>query len=94
MPRNIEIKARVKDLDEVKRIASGLSGTDGEIIKQRDVFFQLDSGKEWNFGAVQIILDILGPFVKVSQQPFFPSSKCLFKCFLKINIIVIKVFHN
>lgn len=81
MPRNIEIKARVKDLDEVKRIASGLSGTDGEIIKQRDVFFQLDSGKELNLVTIQIILDILGAFIKVSQQPFVLLQNDYFNAF-------------
>ena len=49
MPRNVEIKARVKDLDEVKSIAASLSGTDGQTIKQRDVFFHVTSGKEKNF---------------------------------------------
>jgi adenylate cyclase class IV len=45
MPRNVEIKARVKDLDAVKSVAASLSGTGGEIINQRDIFFRVSSGK-------------------------------------------------
>jgi adenylate cyclase class IV len=44
MPRNVEIKARVKDLEEVKKIAASLSGSEGETINQRDVFFKVNSG--------------------------------------------------
>jgi len=45
MPRNVEIKARVKDLDEVQKVARELSGTEGEVIEQRDVFFNAQKGK-------------------------------------------------
>jgi len=48
MQRYVNVKARVKDLDEVKRKAESLSQTNGLIIKQRDVFFYVSSGKEIN----------------------------------------------
>ena len=37
MPRNVEIKAKVKNLEEVKSAAASLSNTDGQVILQRDV---------------------------------------------------------
>lgn len=45
MPRNVEIKARVKNLPEVQRVASELSGTPGQVIGQRDVFFNVQKGE-------------------------------------------------
>ena len=45
MPQCLEIKAKVKNLDEVKLVAASLSASDGRIIKQRDVFFKVDSGR-------------------------------------------------
>jgi adenylate cyclase class IV len=44
MPRNVEIKARVTDLDEVKKVAASLSGSEATVIPQRDVFFNVSSG--------------------------------------------------
>ena len=44
MPRNVEIKAKVKNLEEVKSAAASLSNTDGQVILQRDVFFKVDAG--------------------------------------------------
>ncbi|XP_037935134.1 uncharacterized protein LOC119675608 [Teleopsis dalmanni] len=46
--RNIEIKARVGDDEEFKRrvdIARKLTGTEGELIVQKDVFFNSQSGR-------------------------------------------------
>ncbi len=48
MQRYVNVKARVKDLDEVKRKAESLSRTNGKFIKQSDVFFYVNSGKEIN----------------------------------------------
>lgn len=39
MPQNIEIKARIRDMDAVEALASRLSDGPGETLKQRDVFF-------------------------------------------------------
>ena len=44
MPRNVEIKAKAKNLEEVKSAAASLSNTDGQVILQRDVFFKVDAG--------------------------------------------------
>jgi len=46
MPRNVEIKAKVKNLEEVQKVAATLSGSDGRIIKQRDVFFRVETGEK------------------------------------------------
>lgn len=46
--RNIEIKARIQDAAEYKKrvdIAKDLTKTDGEIIPQRDVFFNVTNGR-------------------------------------------------
>lgn len=46
--RNIEIKARIQNEAEYKQrvdIAKELTNTDGEIIPQRDVFFNVTNGR-------------------------------------------------
>lgn len=46
--QNIEIKARIESKEEFDRriqIAKELSGTDGEVIPQRDVFFNANNGR-------------------------------------------------
>lgn len=47
MPRNIEIKAYVKDLANVKKIAAELSGdkSGGKLLVQRDTFFNVSQGR-------------------------------------------------
>merc|ERR550539_635452 len=45
MPRNVEIKARVSSLEQVKEIASQLSTTVVEVLKQKDTFFNADNGR-------------------------------------------------
>lgn len=46
MPRNVEIKAYVKDLAKVKEIAASLSGdSTGTVLVQRDTFFNVSSGR-------------------------------------------------
>ena len=46
MPRNVEIKAFVKDLSKVKEIAAKLSGgQSGTVIQQRDIFFNVNAGR-------------------------------------------------
>ena len=45
MPSNVEIKANVKDLGMVKRIAAELSQTDGTLIVQEDTFFHASNGR-------------------------------------------------
>ncbi|MFC1573412.1 class IV adenylate cyclase [Candidatus Eisenbacteria bacterium] len=45
MGRNIEIKARIHDLDALKRTAAGLSDCDVERILQEDIFFPTPAGR-------------------------------------------------
>ena len=45
MPSNIEIKARVRDFDEIRRRAQGLSDTPVEVIPQEDTFFNTPRGR-------------------------------------------------
>lgn len=45
MPRNIEIKARISDIDKVHAAASEISDTPPELILQEDVFFHTDTGR-------------------------------------------------
>ena len=53
MPRNIEIKAAIKNVTRAHRIAALLSDTEPELIQQNDVFFRVESGR--------LKLRILGP---------------------------------
>ncbi len=51
MPRNIEIKARVRSLSKVRQLASELASKESSdedvctVIKQRDVFYHASSGR-------------------------------------------------
>lgn len=45
MPSNIEIKARVRDFDELLRRAEDLSGMPVEVIHQEDTFFNTPRGR-------------------------------------------------
>src|SRR5512138_533643 len=45
MPANIEIKARVRDFDEIRRRAEQLSNTPGTVISQEDTFFNTPRGR-------------------------------------------------
>jgi predicted adenylyl cyclase CyaB len=45
MPSNIEIKARVRNFDEVRRRAEKLSDTPVEILPQEDLFFNTPQGR-------------------------------------------------
>ena len=45
MAANIEIKARVRDFDELKGRAEGLSETPGTLIPQEDTFFHTPRGR-------------------------------------------------
>ena len=45
MPSNVEIKARVSDMAELKKRAAALSSSDGEILNQEDTFFCVPNGR-------------------------------------------------
>ena len=45
MAQNVEIKARLKDIDKTESIARRLSAGDGEVIKQEDIFFTCAAGR-------------------------------------------------
>ena len=45
MPSNIEIKARVRDFDKIRRRAEQLSDTPVEVILQEDIFFNTPQGR-------------------------------------------------
>ncbi len=45
MPANIEIKARVRDLTDLRRRAEGLSDTPVQVIPQEDTFFHTPRGR-------------------------------------------------
>ncbi|XP_069678657.1 uncharacterized protein [Periplaneta americana] len=45
MPRNVEIKAKVRNVDEIVSKAKQLSNSEGTWIKQEDVFFKVPQGR-------------------------------------------------
>lgn len=45
MPSNIEIKARARDFEEIRRRAESLSDTPVEVIPQEDIFFNTEKGR-------------------------------------------------
>jgi len=45
MPANIEIKASIRDFDELRRRAEALSDTNCEIITQEDTYFPVATGR-------------------------------------------------
>ncbi|KAG9489737.1 hypothetical protein GDO78_005595 [Eleutherodactylus coqui] len=69
MPRNVEVKARIQDWERSLQVCQQLSGSDGEQILQRDVFFNTTKGRlklrDFQDGSGQLIYyerpDLLGP---------------------------------
>jgi len=45
MPSNVEIKAKVKDFEAFKNKAREISASEGEVIEQKDVFFNVPHGR-------------------------------------------------
>ncbi|XP_048578530.1 uncharacterized protein LOC116610603 [Nematostella vectensis] len=45
MPKNVEIKAKIRDLDSIRAKAKELSGEDGTLIEQEDTFFKSPKGR-------------------------------------------------
>ena len=45
MPRNVEIKARVENLESLKALAKDLCGQDPTVIEQEDTFFVVPKGR-------------------------------------------------
>ena len=45
LPRNVEIKARLRNIDEVRKRSEALSGGPPEILQQEDVFFPAQRGR-------------------------------------------------
>lgn len=43
--RNVEIKARVHDIEKIIKVAEKLSGSEGQIIHQHDVFYNVRNGR-------------------------------------------------
>ncbi len=80
MGRNVEIKVRIDDVEEVSRRAAALSGSDGERIDQQDTFFPCQRGRlklrAFADGSGQIIFydrpDVRGP--KTSEFSLAPTS--------------------
>jgi len=80
MPTNIEIKARVSDLNAFKKRAEQLSDTPAEVIPQVDTFFHVDRGRlklrELGPASAQLIFytrpDSAGP--KRSDYRIFPTD--------------------
>ncbi|MFO0890350.1 MAG: class IV adenylate cyclase [Isosphaeraceae bacterium] len=78
--RNIEIKARVPDLDRLREVAASLSDTEAVLIEQEDVFFEAPDGRLklriLGSGSGDLIHyhreDQAGP--KVSQYVIAPTS--------------------
>jgi predicted adenylyl cyclase CyaB len=45
MPRNVEIKARARDLEALARLAESLAGSPPEVLVQQDTFFPVERGR-------------------------------------------------
>jgi predicted adenylyl cyclase CyaB len=45
MPSNIEIKARARNFEAIRRYAESLSDTPVEVIPQEDIFFNIEKGR-------------------------------------------------
>jgi adenylate cyclase len=45
LPANIEIKARARDFDEIRRRAEALSDTSVDVLRQEDIFFNTPRGR-------------------------------------------------
>lgn len=80
MPANIEVKARVRDLDSLRQVAERLSDTPCQVIPQQDTFFNCPRGRiklrELNTQHGQLVYyqrpDLPGP--KHSEYSIFETD--------------------
>ena len=104
MGRNVEIKARIDDVDSISRRAAALSGSLGERIDQQDTFFPSKEGRlkvrAFADGSGQLIFyerpDVRGP--KTSRFSLVPTSDAASLCrvlgqALGVRAVVSKVRH-
>lgn len=54
--RNIEIKAKVRNILQLKDKAKELSGGKGEIIKQHDSFYRIQTGGRLKLRKFEVII--------------------------------------
>jgi predicted adenylyl cyclase CyaB len=45
MARNVEIKARLRDLEATRRLVAGLADGPGQLVEQSDTFFRVEGGR-------------------------------------------------
>lgn len=82
MARNVEIKARVSDLDAVRRVVSTLTPDPGVVIRQTDTFFVVPRGRlkvrEFEDGSGELIAydrpDRTGPKESVYSRVTCPRA--------------------
>uniref|UniRef100_A0AAY4EP03 CYTH domain-containing protein n=1 Tax=Denticeps clupeoides TaxID=299321 RepID=A0AAY4EP03_9TELE len=80
MPANVEIKASVRDVMQLKLRAEELSGSEGTVVRQRDTFFGVQKGRlkvrDFMDGSGQLIFyerpDFDGP--KLSNYSISPTN--------------------
>jgi len=80
MPRNVEIKARVKNPDRLFELSCELTQSSGQVIEQRDTFFVVPEGRlkrrDFGNGRGELIRylrpDAKGP--KTSDYGIFPTD--------------------
>ncbi|KRT80884.1 hypothetical protein AMK59_5200 [Oryctes borbonicus] len=78
--RNIEIKAKVKDIEQLRRKAKNLSQSQGTIIKQDDTFYKSSKGRlklrKVENGSAELIFydrpDSKGPKLSSYEKSFIP----------------------
>ncbi|XP_063233389.1 uncharacterized protein LOC134537081 isoform X2 [Bacillus rossius redtenbacheri] len=83
MPRNVEIKAKLTDVEFVVRKAKELSSSEGEIQRQHDVFFNVPNGRlklrYMQGGDAMLIFydreDTQGPKLSVFEKVVVPSGE-------------------
>lgn len=69
--RNIEIKARISDAEEFQKricIAKRLTNNDGQILKQRDVFYKVSNGR------LKLRMEVRFTLIFFSAKVFFLFS--------------------
>jgi adenylate cyclase class IV len=76
MPRNVEIKARVRDLEAVRQRAEALSDAPAVVLEQEDTFFSAPEGRlkmrVFPDGKGELIAyrrpDVTGPKTSISED--------------------------
>ena len=80
MPSNVEIKARIANIENLKKTAAELSKSEGELIVQEDTFFVCTDGR-LKLRQLQVTTTFLSYKILVFPKYNLTKPDLFFPCF-------------